>query len=226
MDIDANALRNFSDNAPFVCLFSGGKDCAAAISIAYQYAEPMALIHYIDYNDGYVDELRTDVIRIQAEAMGILLDIYEGGRRSVRDIYKFAKILEKYAKKGAKYLVTGSIYDMLAYQINTEITSLSGMALKSPLWGMSDEEILDQIEHHQIKSIITQVDPAMLSIDWLGREFDRNAYTAFKNMGINPFGDEGEFDTTFIQADFFKKQVSYETVAANHETLELKLYLK
>jgi hypothetical protein len=45
--INDQELREFGDNAPFVCLFSGGKDSGLAISIAQDFARPMALIYYI-----------------------------------------------------------------------------------------------------------------------------------------------------------------------------------
>jgi predicted phosphoadenosine phosphosulfate sulfurtransferase len=47
--INDQELREFGDNAPFVCLFSGGKDSGLAISIAQDFARPMALIYYIHF---------------------------------------------------------------------------------------------------------------------------------------------------------------------------------
>lgn len=221
MVVDKKELQTFSKEGLFVSLFSGGKDIAAAMSIAMEYGKPLALIHYIDDNDGYNNALRTDVIRKQALAMDIPLELYRGGRKSIKDLYRLEKILEKYAAQGAKYLVTGSIYDLLAHKINKALTECVGMKLKSPLWGMSEDFIIEKLENKNIQTIITQIDETKLSSDWLGKSYDRNAYNAFKEIGINPFGDEGEFDTTLVDADFMKRKISYKIIQRKEYSLEL-----
>lgn len=153
------------------------------------------MIYYINYDNHDYDHVgRIDIIKKQAEAMGIQVEIYEGGRKKVKDLHKFAKILERYSKANVKYLVTGSIFDRLAYKINTELTEYTEIQLKCPLWGLTHEEILTNIEKRNIKAIITNIDPNLLNTDWLRKIYDRNVYNKLVKLNINPFGDDGEFD--------------------------------
>lgn len=133
-------------------------------------------------------------------------------------------ILERYSKANMKYLVTGLIFDRLAYKINTELTEHTGIQLKCPLWGLTHEEILTNIEKRNIKAIIANIDPNLLNTDWLGKIYDRNVYNKLVKLNINPFGDDGEFDTTLTDADYFKKKLSYKILGINDNYgLELKL---
>lgn len=210
MDTDDKGLQITKENEPYICLYSGGKDSGTALSIAMEHGKPMSLIHYIDDTTGYDCEKRIDVIKWHADAIGVPLEIYKGGRKSIRDLHYFAKVIEKYANQGAKYLVTGNIYDPLAYKINTEILDFYSMKLKCPLWGMSNEEIIENMKLRNIESVITQIDKSKLSLDWLGKIYNYQAYYAFRKLNINPFGDEGEFDTTLINADFLKCKMTYQ----------------
>ena len=222
--INDEALRAFPDDSPFVCLFSGGKDSGLAISMASDYSKPMALIYYMDFNDKtYVHNRRLANINQQARAMEIPLETYEGGRKTVRDLHKFAKTLKKYADMGAKYLVSGSIYDILAYKINSKLAGILNMEFKSPLWKLPNEEIMQQIEKRNIKSVITCI-TELLPHEMLGQIFDRNIYNEIRKMGIDPLCDSCEYDTTLVDSDCFKKKVYYKSLESNDSfNLEIEI---
>lgn len=208
--INDQELREFGDNAPFVCLFSGGKDSGLAISIAQDFARPMALIYYIHYGDRTYDHaLRLKNVTRCADAMSIPLEVYEGGRKEVKDLHKFAKVLAKYAARGARYLVSGSIYDLGAYKINKGIADIVGMEFKAPLWNLTNEEIMDSIEKRNLKSVITWVDTEYVPEEYLGKILDRDFYNDLKSRGRNPFCDDSDYDTTLLDSDRFVDKLSY-----------------
>jgi len=197
-------------NNDFVCLFSGGKDSAIAFALASQQGQPLAIIHsmeneHISYNHKQTKE----IIETQSKAMNTPLEICIEKPKSTKFAYELIKKLKKYKTLNAKYLVTGTIYDMKANEFNRKMAESVGLSIKCPLWGMTDEMVIQQLEEKKIQSVISSINHDALSKKWLGKLYDRYAYNEFVKLGIHPLGEKGEFHTTLVGACFFKKDVKY-----------------
>lgn len=221
--LDVQQLRTLKKNEPFVCLFSGGKDCGIALALACQSGNPISLIHCMDGSVSSNHHQKIDVIEKQAFAMGIPLSILLCDMRSKQYIYYLARELKHFNVDTVKSLVTGTIYDIHAHKIYTTICSNASMTLKCPLWGYSDKEILATLNANDIKAIITTINDSRISSSWLGKIYDASTYDAFQKLGIHPFGEYDEFHTTLIDANFFKKKIIVKYTNKTINQLELEL---
>ena len=87
----------------------------------------------------------------------------------------------------------------------------AGLNIKLPLWKRNYDKVICEYEERKIQSIITYIAKSS-NIDiseWLGKEYNREAYNYFKKLGIDPFGEYGEFHTTVVNADFFVHGLEY-----------------
>ncbi len=221
--LDIQQLRTLDKGEPFICLFSGGKDCGLALALACQSGNPVSLIHCMDSDVSSNHHQKIDVIEKQAFAMGIPLSIIWCDMRAKQYIYYLTKELKRFEIDAVKSLVTGTIYDIHAYKIYTTMCSNASMTLRCPLWGYSDKEILSALAANSIKAMITTINDSRISSSWLGKIYDTSAYDAFQKLGIHPFGEYDEFHTTLIDANFFKKKITvkYNNKTINHLELEL-----
>lgn len=227
--IDQKQLHELNINEPFVCLFSGGKDCGMALALARKRGKPIELIHCMENNISSNHKQNFDVIQKQAEAMGLPLSIIICDMRTNEYIYQLTKKLNTFNTnnlKTATSLVTGTQFDLHAYKIYSKICSNASMHLKCPLWGLSDDEILSVLEENKIKSIITTINDSKIDSKWLGKVYDFSTYTEFKKIGIHPFGEYNEFHTTLVDANFFQKKVVVEQIPKSKYQLDVKLILQ
>lgn len=73
---DKDILKLIPKDKPFICLFSGGKDCALALSMACQKATPVALITCIDQEESLFHAHDKKLVELQSKAMNIPVMYY------------------------------------------------------------------------------------------------------------------------------------------------------
>ena len=195
-------------NESFICLFSGGKDCMLALSMAMQHGKAVSLLTTIkDINESNNHNQKIEFIKEQAASIGLPLDVCIGDPQTPHLFYNIVKRLKKY-DRSIKYLVTGILNNINDYNLNCEIAELAGMTLCCPLWKMDYENIIKEMEERKIQAIITSIRHSNVSINWMGKLYDRNAYNCFKDLKIDPLGELGEFHTTVIDCDLYKDKLS------------------
>ena len=156
--INVEKLRTVLPKEPFVCLYSGGKDSALALSIACQYAQPYALVHSAgDDGFSYNHKYKADVIQSHADAMGIPLTVIKQNPKSNKFLHKLIVILKGYVKQGVQSMVTGTLYDLPSYEFNIKVAEIAGVKLCCPLWGLSSHDMLDGMEKHGIECVICTI---------------------------------------------------------------------
>lgn len=193
---------------PFICLFSGGKDCVLALSMATRQGRAVALLNSVkDINELNNHNQSMDFTRHQAKSIGLPLDICIGDPQSPGLLYRIVKRLKQY-NRDVRYLVTGILQNKRDYDLNREIAELAGMTLCCPLWGMDYEDILAEMESRRIKAIITSIMHPDVPREWLGKVYDRESFNAFKNLKVDPLGEYGEFHTTVVDCDIFSYELS------------------
>ncbi len=85
-----------------------------------------------------------------------------------------------------------------------------GLKLISPLWGMDEEEIMNEVVS-KFHVIIVRVSAMGLDEKWLGRTIDRESLGELKYLkkryGINITGEGGEYETLVLDAPLFRKRL-------------------
>ena len=216
-------LRKIPENESFICMFSGGKDCGLALSMALQKGNAVELIHCLnkDNNTSLFHEQKADVVEAQAKALNIPI-IYKNYKWWVR-WDKIVQMYSKYKEQGIKYVVFGDL--RAEGNVNTQIIlcKSAGLVPCIPLYFLPYDFLISELEKRNIKSVITTITHPLINSDWLGKIFNRQAYEHFKNLGIDPFGENGEFHTTLINADCFNQPLQYQIIANDGKKIVIKI---
>ena len=225
MHIEYDKINQISQGESFICLFSGGKDSGLALSIAAKQGNPMAVILSVDLrnNTSCYHKQPIKVIENQAQSMGLPLELIDAPPRTSLFAYKLVRIMKKYSRMGVKTLIAGTTHDKEAVELCQKLCDLTGYTFKCPLWKMPFEDVINKIEENNVKTVITLVDENKLSIDWLGKYFDRFAYESFVNIGIHPLGECDEFHTTLVNMDIFNTPLKYKLKFRGDNAIELEI---
>ena len=207
--VEEEKLRSLPENECFVCMFSGGKDSALALALAIKTGNLHELLHCTDMDTQQsVWHLQSlEVVKNQAEAISSRLKIITYSAWEGRT--KLVKLYQHYVTQGVKSIVFGDLYEEKQAKLQVALCLSAGLIPRMPLWRRPFEELLNLLEVHQICSIITCLESEKIDSKWLGKKFDRSMYEYFRKLGIDPFGEQGEFHTTLVNADYFKKPLLY-----------------
>lgn len=88
------------------------------------------------------------------------------------------------------------------------------LKLISPIWKLDPSILLDKLIKEDFEVIITSVSAAGLDKDWLGKKLNNKTIAELKKLrekfGIHIAGEGGEYETTVLNAPFFKKRIVIE----------------
>ena len=219
---DVKKIREIPAGEKFVCMFSGGKDCGLALSKAIsKECTPVALIHCLSepHHMSLFHKQGRSVAQAQADAIGVSLRCIE---------YKWwvnwketLKMFEEYKAQGVKFVLYGDLSLDEIVENHAYLCNLAGLIPCVPLFHVDYSSIIDEMEKRKIVSVITAVDPSVLDRSWLGREYNREIYNCFDKMGIDPFGENGEFHTTLVSGDFFTSKFEYSSDLVDEQYLQI-----
>lgn len=207
--VDESVLRDIPEGESFVCLFSGGKDSGLALSMALETGRCDGLIHYLDHvnQESIFHKQKKDIIQAQARALGMTITYHQ--QQWWADWKELSKTYLRFRNRGVKYVVFGDLNGEENAKTQIILCQGAGLIPCFPLWKISYEVLISEIEKRNIKSIITTVNHHLIESKWLGKVFDRRAYEHFISLGVDPFGEGGEFHTTLVDADCFAEPLEY-----------------
>ena len=190
--------------------WSGGKDAALSCYRAMNDFRITCLLNMVD-EDGRFSRshgIRTDVVRLQGEAMG--LPVLQ--RRCSWETYEaeFKKALSTLKDRGIEAGIFGDI-DLEGHREWVELISReSAMEAVLPLWGeTSRETLLKELIDSSFEAVIVAVKRDVLGPQWLGRSIDLDFIRDISKVtGVDSSGEEGEYHTLVVSGPIFKKRLS------------------
>ena len=202
-------IKIVPDREPFVCNFSGGKDCALALSVACETGHLKGLLHWIkpDEDISRLHMQSKNIVEKQAELMDVPLYITESCALDTWN--KYIKVYKKLADSGIKSIVFGDLYFAKHTKQQMLVCYAAGLTPRMPILDWKYEKIREEMKKMGVKCIITTIRSERLNNKWLGRIYDDEAYHELQELGVDPFGEAGEFHTTLIDFNMFKKKLEY-----------------
>lgn len=165
--VDGGAnMYSWSENEPFICLFSGGKDAGLALSLACQYGMSVALVYIIEGGTcvfNYYNKI--EMIKEQARLLNIPLVFCNNHDNPYVYCRNMAQALHAYTQRGIHHIVLGTINDNVSYQFNKKVFESLNFDLVMPLYAKDYEWIMSGFENFNIESIITNVCHPALDIN-------------------------------------------------------------
>lgn len=152
--------------------------------------------------------VRVELLRLQAERVGLPLDIIELPWPCNNNEYE--AIMGEFVKTAqSRDIECFAFGDLLLEDVrNYRIENLkdTGITPVFPLWREDTGQLAREMVAGGQQAVITCVDAAQLNKDFAGRKFD-NELLASLPAGVDPCGENGEFHTFVFDAPIFSHRI-------------------
>ncbi len=192
--------------------WSGGKDCCFSVYRGIAEGLKVRYLANMVTEDGQRScshGLAAWVIQVQAQALGIPLV----QRRTTRDTYesKFKATLRGFKREG----ISGGIFGDIDFNAHREwierVCGKIGMTPYLPLWGRSQEEIMQDFIALGFDSIVIAAKADLFGEEILGQRVNLDFLNYLKELGrtkpITLCGEAGEYHTLVVDGPLFQKRV-------------------
>ncbi len=189
---------------PFVCSWSGGKDCCLALQeAAAAGGVPAALLCMLDESGSRTRShgLPLSVVQAQAAALGLPLTV----RSASWSKYEAAFIdaLTALAAGGVEAAVFGDL-DLEEHRLWEEtVCGRAGLLPFLPLWGRPRVAVLDALFAQGILATVVTVQAGALAPEFVGRTLTPASVKEIESAGADPAGELGEYHTLVTDCPLF-----------------------
>lgn len=192
--------------------WSSGKDSAWALHVLRQSPELQieALITTFNSTADRVamHAVRRRLVQTQAESVGVPLWPVELPWPCANADYE--ALMAELCRKAISHKLDGVAFGDLFLQDVREYREkqLCGTGLEPlfPLWGRPTEDLAREVIGAGLRAKLTCIDPAQLSPDFVGCEFDLALLDKLPT-GVDPCGERGEFHTFAYEGPMFKDRI-------------------
>ena len=195
--------------------WSSGKDSALALYKALKSGifDICSLLTIIKKDGSKIamHEIGIDLLRRQAESIGIPLMVFELDVTASPDEYKksMEKQMVKFKEEHINTALFGDIYLQDLRDQRTANCKQQGMQAEFPLWQSNTDELLKEFISLGFKSIVTCVDGSVLDESFVGRVIDESFLNDLPD-GVDVCGENGEYHTVAVGGPVFHRPVAYE----------------
>jgi uncharacterized protein (TIGR00290 family) len=199
---------------PVVMAYSGGKDSTYALWVlAHNPAWTVRRLMVTatrDYGRSTMHGVREALVRQQADALGLPLDIVwidaHGGGAGYQ--HTMAAQLRRYQSGGIRHIAFGDLHleDVRAYR--ERMNASAGMASLFPIWHRPTRQFSRDVIRAGFKAVVTCVDTRQLDPGFAGRLFDDSLLDDLP-PGADPAAERGEFHTFCFDGPLFRQPVRF-----------------
>jgi uncharacterized protein (TIGR00290 family) len=197
---------------PVLMSWSGGKDSAVALHELQQSGryEVRSLLTTVIRNEDRIGMhgVRRQLLRLQAEALGLPLDEVEIPSEATNAEYEtaLARALAPHRATGCRAVAFGDLFleDIRAYR--DRVLAQNGMCAIYPVWGRGGRAFIEDFVTAGFKAVICAVDLARLDAAFAGREIGAELLEALPR-GVDLCGENGEFHSFVYDGPNFRAPI-------------------
>jgi len=189
--------------------WSGGKDSCLSLYRALKNGlEPVCLLNIATQaGEGFrVHGLDPRIIVDQARALELPIVQRTASWETYERVFKEA-VEEIKRRLGVEGVVFGDIFLEEHRRWTIETCEELGVKALSPLYGEDEKRLMEEFLDAGFKAMIVCVKLDKLSVDLLGRIFDREVVKLLESAGIDPCGEYGEYHTLVLDGPIFKRRI-------------------
>ncbi len=190
--------------------FSGGKDSTLALYYALKEGYDVKfLINFVSqkYKRSSFHGIKKDLIKLQADCLGIKLLQYHVGLKNISYEKKFHMMLRKLKKFKVQYFICGDIYLEEHPSWIKKQCDKFGIILYEPLWKKPTVDVLKEFMNLGFKAKVVSVNAKILSKEFVGREVDEKFIYDLQKHSCCICGENGEYHTFVYDGPIFKKRI-------------------
>lgn len=192
--------------------WSSGKDGAWALHVLRQRGDVNVAGLFTTINAEFrrvaMHGVRVELLRRQAEAVGLPLEILELPHPCSNDHYEavMGTFVAAAREGGVTHMAFGDLFlrDIRTYR--EEKLRGSGIEPIFPLWEMPTAELARRMVAEGLRAYVTCVDPRKMAARFAGRPFDRSFLDELPSL-VDPCGENGEFHTFAVDGPMFARPV-------------------
>lgn len=198
-------MKNVKGISAF-CSWSGGKDSCLALYRAIQEGiSPKCLLTMCVEDGGRTRShgLSVDIIEAQAQSLGFPVFTQNASWSEYEN--KYLEKLQQLRNDGIECGIFGDIDFEENKEWEEKVCQKAGLESFIPLWKQSRIDLLQEFLSIGFKAIVVATNDEKLGKKFLGKLLDKNLVEEFKNIGIDPSGEEGEYHTVVVDGPIFSK---------------------
>jgi diphthine-ammonia ligase len=193
-----------------VASWSGGKDSAFALYKAQQEGHIVQnlLVMMQDKTKSNFHMIPAQLLGAQSQALNISITKTVTTPETYQQ--NFIQALQTAKENGAEGIITGDIFDVALHETGwlDKITTEIGLKPVRPLWHRDTTEILDEFINEGFKANVVRIKKDLLTMDYLGRELNRQFFNDLKKLGnIDLCGERGEYHTFVTDGPNFSEKI-------------------
>jgi len=193
----------------FAISYSGGKDSALALyRMIEQGHTPVAMIATVneEHSRSWSHGIQKEMLLAVSQSLNIPLLFAECSTDNYAQI--FSDCLRAAQSMGADSCVFGDI-DIEGHRQWDEVRCQAvGLDCVLPLWQENREALVYEMLEVGFKTIIKVIDGSKLDPALLGQDLTTLLVQQFKQSGIDPCGENGEYHTFVYDGPIFKEPIS------------------
>lgn len=190
-------------------LFSGGKDSVFATYLMEQQGHEVNVLVNVRPRDRHSWVFHTPnlkVLPLMAESMGKELVAVDSSGTEEDDLRALGDALSLLDVDG---VITGAIASDYQWDRINHVCEGLDLNVYSPLWRKDQDLLMSELVEAGIKAVLVSVSADGLDASWLGREIDRPALDALREVarrrGMNLAGEGGEYETLVLDSPLHRR---------------------
>lgn len=183
-------------NERYAVMWSGGKDCALALSRARAAGLPVErLLTFYDPESGRLRFHETPLPLVSAQATSLGMELQAVPAEWSQFGARLRETLAHLAEEGFTGVVFGDVHleDVRAWY--ETIVREAGLEHVEPIWGEPPADLLREYVSAGGRALVICVDLTRLDANWLGTVTNEDFVTQIAEAGVDAVGENGEFHT-------------------------------
>lgn len=200
---------------PVLLSWSSGKDSAWALhhlrsDPAYEVAGLFTTVTG-DFDRVSIHGVRTELLRLQAESIGLPLDLITLPYPCSNEQYEslMQDLIAKALARGLKFMAFGDIFLEDVRRYREEKLKGSGIRPLFPIWGQPSSEIAGGLISSGFEAVIASLNPDRVPARFIGQRYNQ-AFLDRLPPSVDPCGENGEFHTFVTYGPIFDRPVETE----------------
>lgn len=192
----------------FVASYSGGKDSVFAIHRAISMGmvlEGLLITYNTNKGRSWFHGIPVEVLAEVEKSIGVPLTCIETDGHDYEE--KFTAFLRQQKDRGVEACVFGDIDIQPHLDWGIDRCRAVGMRPCHPLWQESRKALVRECIESGFAPIITVVDSARLSPDFLGRQLTLEQMEEIEKAGADVCGENGEYHTFVVDGPIFSSPI-------------------
>lgn len=200
-----------SNHTNILCSWSGGKDSCYALMQAIEMGHsPKVLLNVLN-EAGQISRshgIPAEILQAQASAAGLPMHMVSSSWQDYTAYFTAAL-----AELSQRYALTHAVFGDIDLQAHRDweeqVCNTAGLVALLPLWQQDRKELVVQMLHAGIETMIVSCNTTM-GHSYLGKRMTLELVSELEALGIDPCGENGEFHTLVTYCPLFRERVQVE----------------